>query len=102
MRNLILSICTVVVIVIVAVNVTVNLSNGVKFSDLRLKNIVALSQEGEKKTEILRRIVSYCNCYGNNGWMGMSITGCEDYEWSIPMNRTTCVLTSCPPQTNCY
>ena len=72
------------------------------FSLLSLKFNVA-SADGESGTETLKRIKTTCNCMDDvtGQWSATRITACEEYEWHIPMVRTTCKTNNCPPGSSC-
>ena len=67
-----------------------------------LANVEALGQESDEEPIMCSRIVRSCTCKtSNNGFAGMSILECEEYEWHPPMVQQSCTLTTCPPNSSC-
>ena len=67
------------------------------------KNIEALSR-GENDNIIYKyRIKESCMCYDNVTGLPRQarIKTCEKYEWSIPMEQTSCKVTYCSSGSSC-
>ncbi len=88
------------VTVIAMFNITmadIDLSNS-EFSLSNLRFTIA-SADGESGTDTLKRIKTTAQCHDDvtGVFTGIRITACEEYQWKIPMARTTCHVNSCQP-----